>query len=119
MGQVIYGKIRHLLDRLVVGNGIAVIDPTLLFQSKCHCLPGLDQPDRQDGKHLRILCRVLPEHYREAMGDVRRGDATERALINEVKLLLRLMKTRRVDRGLQLIGIADRRPTSLRFGRCG
>jgi len=78
-------KIRQLLDRLVMVNGITVIDPVLLFLSKCHCLLGLDQTDRQDEKHLRILCRVLPEHFGEALDNVRCGLATERALINAVR----------------------------------
>jgi hypothetical protein len=89
-------KVSRLLDRVLEVSGIRVIDPILLFQSKCHCLLGLDQTDRQDEKHLRILCRVLPEHFDEVLEDVRSGLATERALINEIKLLLGILKTLRV-----------------------
>lgn len=100
-------KIRRLLDRLVVVNGIPVIDPLQLFLSKCHCLLGLDQTDRQDEKHLRILCRVLPEHFDEALEDVRCGHATERALIDEVKLLVGFLKSSRVVRALRLIEVEN------------
>lgn len=98
-------RIPRLLDRVLEVSGIRVIDPILLFQSKCHCLLGLDQTDRQDEKHLRILHRVLPEHFDEVLEDVRSGFGTERALINEIKLLLGILKTQRVRRALSLIGL--------------
>lgn len=98
-------KLPRLLDRIVEVAGIKVIDPILLFQSKCHCLVGLDQTDRQDEKHLRILCRILPEHISEALDDVRCGAATERALVNEIKLLLDVLKTHRVRRALRIVEV--------------
>lgn len=57
-------KIKHLKDRTLVIGGIRVIDPLYLFQSKCHCLLGLDQTVRQDKKHLKMLCLLIPEHMK-------------------------------------------------------
>jgi hypothetical protein len=59
-----------------------------ISQSKCHCLLGLDQADRQDEKHLRILCHLLPEHLGEALADTQSGITPQRALIRAIKMLL-------------------------------
>jgi len=79
----------------------------LLFHSKCHCLLGLDQTARQDEKHLRILCQILSEHFADALADVHAGRASQRALINEIKLLLDTLKNQRVKRAIKLIGVAS------------
>lgn len=98
-------NVPKLLERAVKVNGIWVIDPILLFQSKCHCLLGLDQATRQDEKHLRILCLILPEHFSDALADALAGRASQRALINEIKILLDALKTQRIKRALKLIGV--------------
>lgn len=78
-------KIKHLKDRTLVIREIRVIDPILLFQSKCHCLLALDQTDRQDQKHLRMLCLLIPEYIKELIGQTIAGRLTQRALINELR----------------------------------
>ena len=113
-------KIDQVVSRAITVNGVSVMDPLLLFQSKCHCLLGLDQKGRQDEKHLKMLCAILPEHFEEALNDTIQGRATERALINEVKLLQTIQKTDRVKRALELVEIE---PASLirseRLRSCG
>ena len=96
---------KQLLERSLVIRGIRVIDPILLFQSKCHCLLGLDQTDRQDAKHLKMLCLLVPEHLEALLEEAIASRLTQRALINELKLLKKLLKTNRVKRALELIGI--------------
>ncbi len=97
-------KIPKVLERAIIIGGISIIDPISLFQSKCHCLLGLDQTGRQDEKHVRMLCELLPEHFRDALGDTLSGLSTQRALINELKLLKRILKLQKVRQALQDIG---------------
>lgn len=97
--------ISRLVERAIKVGGVTVIDPIFLFQSKCHCLLGLDQGGRQDEKHLQILCHLLPWHFREALDDTISGITTQRALIQEIKLLLGMLKTRYVRRALGFIGV--------------
>jgi len=97
-------KLKQMLERSLVIQGIRVIDPTFLFQSKCHCLLGLDQTDRQDEKHLRMLCVLVPAHLSGLVDEAIAGRLTQRALINELKLLQKVLKTNRVRRGLKQIG---------------
>ena len=98
-------KIDQVVSRAIRVNGVSVIDPILLFQSKCHCLLELDQSQRQDEKHLRILCAVLPKHLEEALEDTIAGEATERAFINEVKLLQAVLKRAQIRRALESAGV--------------
>ena len=94
----------QMLERSLVIQGIRVIDPTFLLQSKCHCLLGLDQTDRQDEKHLRMLCVLVPAHLNGLLDEAIAGHLTQRALINELKLLKKVLKTNRVRRSLKRIG---------------
>jgi hypothetical protein len=97
-------KIPKVLERAIIVGGISIIDPISLFQSKCHCLLGLDQTGRQDEKHVRMLCQLLPEHFRDALEDTLAGTSTQRALVNELKLLKRVLKLQKVRQALQDIG---------------
>lgn len=97
-------RLKQLMERSLEIQGIRVIDPIFLFLSKCHCLLGLDQTDRQDEKHLRILRFLIPEHLKGLIEETIAGHLTQRALINELKLLQTILKTNRVKRALQQIG---------------
>jgi hypothetical protein len=59
-------------------EGIRVLDPLYLFQSKCHCLCNLPQEGRQDKKHLFILLAVVPEYLRELLQHAKEKTITER-----------------------------------------
>jgi len=98
------GRLKQLIERSLAIQGIRVIDPIFLFVSKCHCLLGLDQTDRQDEKHLRLLRFLIPEHFKGLIEEAIAGHLTQRALINELKLLQTILKTNRVKRALQRIG---------------
>jgi hypothetical protein len=76
-------RLKQLMERSLAIQGIRVIDPIFLFVSKCHCLLGLDQTDRQDEKHLRILRFLIPEHLKGLIEEAIAGHLTQRALINE------------------------------------
>jgi hypothetical protein len=98
-------KIQHLKDRTLEIKGIRVIDPGYLFQSKCHCLLHLDQTDRQDEKHLRMLCFLVPKHIEGLLDEVIAGRLTQRALINELKFLQKILKRSLVKRALGQIEV--------------
>ncbi len=55
-------ELARLCERAPVFYDIKIIDPIYLFRSKCHCLLGLDQSDRQDERHVRMLALILPEY---------------------------------------------------------
>ncbi len=101
-------KSKQLKERSLVILGIRVIDPIFLFQSKCHCLLGLDQVGRQDEKHLRMLCFIVREHQEGLLSETIADRLSQRALINEVKLLQKLLKTSCVRRALEHIGVDPR-----------
>ena len=94
----------RLMERSLVIGEIRVIDPIFLFQSKCCCFLGLDQIGRQDEKHVRMLVFVIPAHFQSLLGEVTKGNITQRALINELKLLKRILKLQKVRQALQNIG---------------
>ena len=98
-------KIKHLKDRSLVIQEIRVIDPIYLFQSKCHCLLGLDQTDRQDRKHLRMLCLLVPEHINGLLVEAGNGQLTQRALINKLKFLQKILKRSRIKLALEQIEV--------------
>ena len=87
-------KAKQLKERSLVIQGIRVIDPIFLFQSKCHCLLGLDQVGRQDEKHLRMLCFIVREHQEGLLSETIADRLSQRALINEVKFLQKFLKSK-------------------------
>jgi len=100
-----YRKIKHLKDRTLAIQDIRVIDPIYLFQSKCHCLLGLNQADQQDEKHLQMLCLPVPEHIKGLLDEVDAGRLTQRALINEIKFLQKILKRSQIERAVSQIEI--------------
>ena len=93
----------RLNERAVNFEGLRVLDPLYLFQSKCHCLSNLPQEGRQDKKHLFILLAVVPEYLRELLLHAQEKIITERNLIAELKLLLKISNKTQVKQALDLI----------------
>jgi len=83
----------RMLQRVVDDGNIKVIDPIYLFRSKCHCLLGLDQSDRQDERHVRMLALILPEYLSFLIGEAAAGNLGERAFLKEIKLLRKILGT--------------------------
>jgi len=105
----VFGIPAHQLDRTrersLTVSRVRVLDPLFLFQSKCHCLIGLDQAERQDEKHLRILMVILPEYLRELLAEAQARRITQRAFINELKLLRQILRDRIVRRALESLRV--------------
>lgn len=105
----VYG-IRHeelarLCERAPVFNGIKVIDPIYLFRSKWHCLLGLDQSDRQDARHVRMLALILPQYISLLIDEGDTEKLGDRAILKEIKLLMKILGTHACRRALGLLEI--------------
>jgi len=83
----------RMLERVVDDGTIKVIDPIYLFRSKCHCLLDLDQSDRQDERHVRMMALILPEYLSFLIGEAAAGNLGERAFLKEIKLLRKILGT--------------------------
>jgi hypothetical protein len=98
-------ELARLCERAPVFNGIKVIDPIYLFRSKCHCLLGLDQSDRQDARHIRMLALILPEYISLLIDNIDSENLGDRAILKEIKLLKKILGTNACRRALALLKI--------------
>lgn len=90
----------RLLERVIDNGNIKVMDPIYLFRSKCHCLLGLDQSDRQDARHVRMLALILPEYLSLLIDGRDSENLSDRALLKEIKLLRKILGTNVCRRAL-------------------
>ncbi len=98
-------ELARLCERAPVFNNIKVIDPIYLFRSKCHCLLGLDQSDRQDGRHVRMLALILPAYLSMLIDGIDVENLSDRALLKEIKLLRKILGTHACRRALEELEI--------------
>lgn len=98
-------EVKNLMTRALTINDVTVIDPLNLFRCKCHCLVGLDQTGRQDEKHLRMLCLILPAYISHLITETKNGSMTERFLIKEIKMLKKICQMSICRRALAKIEI--------------
>lgn len=96
---------QKLAERSLEVSGVKVIDPLNLFKSKCHCLTGLPQSGRQDEKHLRMLCLLVPAYIVTLLGSMQSLELGEREFIKELKLLKKITQESIVRRALQKLGV--------------
>lgn len=122
--SAVYGirqdELARLCERAPIFDGIKVIDPVFLFLSKCHCLLGLNQSDRQDERHVRMLALILPEYLALLIAGVDAEKLGTRAILREIKLLRKILRTNACRRALGRLELA---PDSLipwsRMETCG
>lgn len=100
-----HDELARLCQRAPVFSGIKVIDPIYLFRSKCHCLLGLPQGDRQDERHVRMLALILPEYLSLLIDDSDAGNIPDRPLLKEIKLLKKISSSSVCRRCLESLGI--------------
>ena len=114
------GEHPRLLKRILDNGTIKVMDPVYLFLSKCHCLLGLDQRDRQDERHVRMLALILPEYLRHLIANADAENLTDRVILREIKFLVKILATSACRRALAQLEIE---PSSLipwnRMETCG
>jgi hypothetical protein len=75
-----------------------------LFLSKCHCLLGLDQGGRQDERHVRMLALILPEYFSLLIATADAEKLSDRAILREIKLLMKILGTSACRRALGAVG---------------
>lgn len=95
----------RLCQRAPVFNGVKVLDPIYLFLSKCHCLLGLDQSGRQDERHVRMLALILPAYLSLLIDSAEAEKLTDRAILREIKLLLKILSTSACRRAIARLEI--------------
>ncbi len=95
----------RLLERVIDNGNIKVIDPIYLFLSKCHCLLGLDQSDRQDARHVRMMALIVPEYLSLLIDGIETEKLSERAILKEIKLLKKMLGTHACRRALKHLEI--------------
>jgi hypothetical protein len=105
----VYGIRMQDLDRVCerapVFSGVKVLDPIYLFLSKCHCFLGLDQNGRQDERHVRMLALILPEYLSLLMAKAGEEGIPDRAILREIKLLLKILGSRACRRTMDELEI--------------
>lgn len=94
-----------LLKRALIVSGVTVVYPLNLFRCNSNYLLGLDQAARQDEKHLRMLCLILPCYLAELIEHAKSGELTGRQVLKEIKLPLEYSSTSVVKRALEQIGV--------------
>lgn len=113
-------ELARLCERAPVFNGVKVIDPIFLFLSKCHCLLDLDQSERQDERHVRMLALILPAYLAMLISRADDEPPGERAILKEIKLLRKILRTQACRRAVERLEIE---PGSLipweRMENCG
>ena len=70
----------------------------------------LDQSDRQDGRHVRMLALVLPGYLSLLIDEAAAGNLGERAVLKEIKLLQKILATSVCRRAVDQLEI---KPTSM------
>ncbi len=95
----------RLLERALDDGLMRVIDPLNLFLSKCHCLLGLPQGDRQDQRHVQMLALILPQYFSLLISDVESGEVQARKFLLEIKLLRKFASSGPCRRAMQKLGI--------------
>lgn len=67
--------------------------PVALLKAKIANLADLSRQGRQDEKHVRILCRIMPDYWQDLCRAVTSGEIEERKLINYLETTLRLARS--------------------------
>ncbi len=106
----VYGPVssERLKRRSQIVGGIPVIDPISLFVSKAHNVACLQQENRQDIRHLKILRLVVCGYFQLLYSRLGK-ELTERQLIDEFKYLFGFAADREMIEGLHVaeVNFAD------------
>lgn len=80
-------------DSVIMGVGpsqipVRVPSPVYLLKAKLANLSSISQQGRQDAKHVRILCRVIPVYLDQLVNSLSEGGRSERDVVNILGVLL-------------------------------
>lgn len=88
------------------GCRLRVPGPVALLKAKLANVADIDQSGRQDLRHVRILCRLLPDYWRDICNAARTQEITERRLIDLLEEALKTVRSRSAKAVLKSIGIS-------------
>jgi len=99
-----------LQDSVIMGVGpskvpVRVPSPINLLKAKLANIATISQAGRQDAKHVRILCRVIPVYLDQLVVSLTEGARTERDVVNILGVLLSVVsdpKCREIFKQLDL-----------------
>jgi hypothetical protein len=89
----------------VLRRSIRLPDLVTLLQAKIHNALSLDQQNRQDVKHARILALCNRAFLRHAIKEVEAGKVSERALIRALEALFTLVQGQTATEASRRFGI--------------
>ena len=76
------------------GKQLRVLDPISLLSCKAYLATRVDQKERRDADHMRIMVVCVRAFLREVLHGMESGQITERGWLNAIKRLLKLSETR-------------------------
>jgi len=90
------------------GVRVRVPGPIALLQAKIANVADLSQTGRQDGRHVRILARLLPAYLRDLQAGVAAGRLGERAMLGLLERLLAVVTSPKACRVLRELSLSRR-----------
>lgn len=85
-------ELRETVYTVAVGEArVQIPSPIALLQAKIANVAELDQTDRQDVRHVRIVARLLPAYLTDLREAAIAGRTEERKLIDALERLLRVL----------------------------
>jgi hypothetical protein len=98
--------LKHPAYTMKLGGGrVEVPGPIALLKAKIANVTSINQTGRQDGRHVQIMCRVMPAYLENLRDAAASGRMDERVLIGFLEQLAKIVSTktaRRVFNGLQI-----------------
>ncbi len=87
-------ELRQPAYRFSIGQPPAIVQtpgPIILLQAKVANFSEIDQRDRQDGRHILILNRLMPSYLATLRDSAARGRLDERKLVGFLEQLLKII----------------------------
>lgn len=72
----------HMLDATISGRVIRVLDPISCLRAKIANVAEIEQQNRQDVKHVKIMTHCVPEYIKDLLLQATEGTISERFLVN-------------------------------------
>lgn len=91
--------------RVLVFDGVRVLDPLYLFKAKCHNLMELGQRGRQDRRHVEMLQLIVQAYFRHLVQQCQARKLTQRAVLKDIKLFRSFARDVVVRRALAELGV--------------
>lgn len=96
--RILPGFPNHEIEALAItavrnGKQLRVLDPISLLSCKAYLAIRVDQKERRDADHMRIMVICVRAFLRETLRGVESGEITERGWLNAVKRVLKFAET--------------------------